>query len=100
MVASTRISNYSYVTAAPTTHHRAPTMKPTIALRHTTDRHGAPLAIVYDFPGLYAEMRPAELRRLAMALAQAANDCEARAARKQNSTTTPVQYQIADEVTA
>ena len=39
-------------------------MKPTIAIRHTTDRHGEPLAIVYDFPGLYAELRPAELRRL------------------------------------
>ena len=75
-------------------------MKPTIAIRHTTDRHGAPLAIVYDFPGLYAELRPAELRRLAMALAQAANDCEERAARKPNCTTAPVQYQIADEVTA
>ena len=75
-------------------------MKPTIAIRHTTDRHGAPLAIVYDFPGLHAEMRPAELRRPAMALAQAANDCEAGAARKPNCTTAPVHYQIADEVTA
>ena len=75
-------------------------MQSTIAVRHTIDRYGAPLAIVYEFPGLYAEMRPAELRRLAMALAQAANDCEARAARKPNCTTAPVQYQIADEVTA
>lgn len=75
-------------------------MKPTIAIRHTTDRHGAPLAIVYDFPGLFAEMRPAEMRRMAAALCQAADDCEARAARKPNSTTAPVEYQIAEEVTA
>ena len=75
-------------------------MKPTIAIRHTTDRHGAPLAIVYDFPGLYAELRPAELRRLAMALARAANDCEERAARSPWCWPAVVQYQIADEVTA
>ena len=76
-------------------------MKPTIAIRHTTDRHGAPLAIVYDFPGLYAELCPAELRRLAMALARAANDCESLAAgMPRYRTPMTVQYQIADEVTA
>lgn len=42
----------------------------------TEDRHGRPLVIVRNFPGLDAEMSPALLRSLAEALAMVADECE------------------------
>ncbi len=41
-------------------------------------RDGAPLAVVDGLPGGGAELRPVELRRLAAALLQMADDAEAR----------------------
>jgi len=38
------------------------------------DRHGRPLVIVRNFPGLDAEMSPKQLRSLADALAMAADE--------------------------
>lgn len=38
---------------------------------------GAPLAVVDNLPGGYAELRPAQLRALAAALQVIAADCEA-----------------------
>jgi hypothetical protein len=42
----------------------------------TEAANGKPLAVVRNFPGLYAELFPAQLRALAEALVQAADDCE------------------------
>ena len=43
---------------------------------HTQDRHGKPLAVVNNFPGLYAAMYPAQMRGMANALMRAADACE------------------------
>lgn len=43
---------------------------------HTQDRHGNPLAVVNNFPGLYAAMYPAQMRGMANALMRAADACE------------------------
>jgi len=40
------------------------------------DRHGRPLVIVRNFPGIDAEMTPKQLRSLADALYMAADDAE------------------------
>lgn len=48
----------------------------TVSLSRTFD--GAPLAVVDNLPGGYAELRPAQLRALAAALQLIADDCEAR----------------------
>lgn len=40
------------------------------------DRHGRPLVIVRNFPGIDAEMTPKQLRSLADALAMVADECE------------------------
>jgi len=47
----------------------------TATLTRTHD--GAPLAVVDNLPGGYAELRPAQLRALAAALLAIAGDCEA-----------------------
>lgn len=43
----------------------------------TSTFDGAPLAVVDNLPGGYAELRPAQLRALAAALLGIAADCEA-----------------------
>ncbi len=52
-------------------------MKPLIATLTKTYRD-EPLVVVDNLPGGFAELRPAELRALARALAAMADDCEAR----------------------
>lgn len=47
-----------------------------LRVKVTADRHGQPLAVVKNLPGLDADMTPAQMRRLAVALYQAAADCE------------------------
>lgn len=42
----------------------------------TKCRNGQPLALIRNLPGEGAEMRPEAMRALAMALLQAATDCE------------------------
>lgn len=49
----------------------------TITNKHTVDCRQQPLAVVADFPGLDAELTPAQLRALSAALAVAAHECEA-----------------------
>lgn len=51
-------------------------MRRTLTIRHTVDRHGQPLAVIDDLPGLFAELYPADLRHLARTLNTAANDLE------------------------
>lgn len=64
---------------------------------HTQDRHGHPLAVVNNFPGLYAEMYPAQMRGMANALIMAANVCESGEEQKRRfSTQRVVKYPICD----
>ena len=51
-------------------------MRRTLSIRHTVDRHGKPLAVIDDLPGLFAEFHPADMRHLARTLNTAANDLE------------------------
>lgn len=51
-------------------------MNRTLIVKHTKDRHGAPLAVVHDLPGDGAEMSPAQLRRLARGLEAIADECD------------------------
>lgn len=44
----------------------------------TQNRHGKPLATVRNFPGLDADMTPAQMRAMAAALEAAATECEQR----------------------
>lgn len=48
-------------------------MNRTLIVKHTKDRHGAPLAVVHNLPG---EMSPAQLRRLARGLEAIADECD------------------------
>ncbi len=47
-----------------------------LTVRHCSTRKGDPLAIVDGLPGDSAELQPAQLRALACALIEAADDCE------------------------
>lgn len=51
-------------------------MNSTLIVKHTKDRHGAPLAVVHNLPGDGAEMSPAQLRRLARGLEAIADECD------------------------
>jgi hypothetical protein len=51
-------------------------MDKVLNVKHTQDRHGKPLAEIENFPGAYAELSPDQLRTLARALNQAADDCD------------------------
>ena len=51
-------------------------MTTSIEAIHTMTHDGKPLAIVYGLPGDEAGMNPRQMRDLARALQQAANDCE------------------------
>ena len=57
-------------------------MKSELTARHCLTHDRQPLAVVDGLPGGCAELRPAELRALAQALMQAADDCEAHAAQR------------------
>lgn len=48
-----------------------------ITIKHTVDYRDRPLAAVVNFPGLDAELSPAQLRALSAARAAAADECEA-----------------------
>ena len=48
----------------------------TLIVKHTKDRHGAPLACVHNLPGDGAELSPAQLRRLARGLQAIAEECD------------------------
>ena len=56
-------------------------MNRTLIVKHTKDRHGAPLACVHNLPGDGAEMSPAQLRRLASTLLIIADETEKRGER-------------------
>lgn len=51
-------------------------MNRTLIVKHTKDRHGAPLAVVHNLPGEGAELSPAQLRRLARGLEAIADECD------------------------
>ena len=51
-------------------------MNRTLIVKHTKDRHGAPLACVHNPPGDGAELSPAQLRRLARGLEAIADECD------------------------
>lgn len=53
-------------------------MNPALHATLTRTHDGAPLAVVDNLPGGFAELRPAQLRALAAALQRIADDCEAR----------------------
>lgn len=57
-------------------------MKPELTARHCLTHDRQPLAVVDGLPGGCAELRPAQLRALAQALLQAADDCEQHAAQR------------------
>lgn len=81
MVAATRISNYSYITAARHTNHGSHAMNRTLIVKHTKDRYGAPLACVHNLPGDGAEFSAAQLRRLAATLLIIADETDKRGER-------------------
>jgi hypothetical protein len=51
-------------------------MDNTLTITHTRTADGKPLAVVKNFRGLDAELRPAQLRGMAQALLLAADECE------------------------
>lgn len=51
-----------------------------LQVKHTLTFDGDPLAVVENLPGMFAELRPPQLRALAAALLAAAEDCERHAA--------------------
>lgn len=65
-----------------------------ITVKHTVDRQQRPLAVVGDFPGLDAELSPAQLRALSAALAAAADECEALAKQTRRCGPARREYQI------
>ena len=50
----------------------------TLIVKHTRDRHGAPLACVHNLPGDGADLSPAQLRRLAATLLIIADETDKR----------------------
>ncbi len=51
-------------------------MTPSLKVKHTATRLGAPLAIIDQLPGDGAELTPAQLRQLAAALNAVADESE------------------------
>lgn len=56
-------------------------MNRTLIVKHTKDRHGAPLACVHNLPGDGAEFSAAQLRRLAVTLLIIADETNKRGER-------------------
>ena len=71
-------------------------MNRTLIVKHTKDRHGAPLACVHNLPGDGADLSPAQLRRLAATLLIIADETEKRGERVLGE----VRTYCLDEVTA
>lgn len=69
-------------------------MDMTLQITHTRTGAGKPLAVVKNFPGLDAELRPAQLRSLAQALLLAADECEQLATEARRVTLT---YQVSEK---
>ena len=65
-----------------------------ITIKHTVDYRDQPLATVVNFPGLDAELSPAQLRALSVALAAAADECEALAKETRRYGPARREYQI------
>lgn len=68
----------------------------TLIVKHTRDRHGAPLACVHNLPGDGAELSAAQLRRLAATLLIIADETEKRGKRALSE----VRTYCMDEMTA
>lgn len=51
-------------------------MNTTLTVKHTVSYKDEPLACVENLPGNFADLTPAQMRRLAVALMNAADDCE------------------------
>lgn len=51
-------------------------MDRTLIVKHTKDRHGAPLAVLHNLPGEGADLNALQLRRLAATLEQIADVCD------------------------
>lgn len=51
-------------------------MRHTLIVKHSKDRHGAPLAMVHGLPGEGAELNAAQLRALAATLDRIADECD------------------------
>ncbi len=68
----------------------------TVNLTRTFDNQ--PLAVVDNLPGGGAELRPAQLRALAIALQRIADDCEARPATSRNWAPARRDYPLSDGV--
>lgn len=71
-------------------------MNRTLIVKHTKDRHGAPLACVHNLPGDGAEFSSEQLRRLARALSIIADETDRSAGRVLGE----VRTYCLDEVTA
>lgn len=71
-------------------------MNRTLIVKHTKDRHGAPLACVHNLPGDGAEFSAEQLRRLTRALSVIADETESRAGLVRGE----VRTYCLDEVTA
>ena len=56
-------------------------MTRTLIVKHTKDRHGAPLAVLHNLPGDGAEFSAAQLRRLAATLMIIADETDKRGER-------------------
>ena len=69
----------------------------TLIVKHTRDRHGRPLATVYNLPGDGADLSPAQLRRLAATLLIIADETDKRGGERVLS---EVRTYCLDEVTA
>lgn len=51
-------------------------MNTTLMVKHTVSHKDEPLAVLANLPGNLCESSPAQMRRLAVALMNAADDCE------------------------
>lgn len=71
-------------------------MDRTLIVKHTKDRHGAPLAVVHNLPGDGAEFSAEQLRSLARALSVIADETDRSAGRVLGE----VRTYCLDEVTA
>ena len=51
-------------------------MSTTLTVKHTVSYKDEPLAVIGNLPGNLCEQSPVQMRRLAVALMNAADDCE------------------------
>lgn len=67
-----------------------------IEIEMTCTAAGKPLAVVQNFPGLYAEMTPEELRKMAEWLVDAAEECEERPAFRKKTGAYTISYRVGE----